>query len=261
MTVTIVTAYYKIKSKASPETYKEWFQNFFKLNIKVVCFTDEESLQYLNPPHNWHVVVQPVDEWKIQSHRSWFEQCKQYDFEKYHTVDLYMLWCNKPYFVQQAIKLNPFNSDIFAWVDIGSVRNSHTLACASNFPNKLPSLLEGNKCMFVSIEPHNFNLDKDKTFLTCFDLSLEQYYHRKSVVNWIQGTFFAVSKTSFTNFLSDYELCLNDHIEGKRFCGKDQIIFSTMAAKHPSYLKILNAVDVKDCPIQDKWFAFYSLCS
>ena len=49
--VTVVTAYYRIKSKHSAQTYDEWIRNLL-LNVgdscKMVIFTSPELLTYLN---------------------------------------------------------------------------------------------------------------------------------------------------------------------------------------------------------------------
>ena len=58
--------------------------------------------------------------------RSFWERQLAIDPERelHRSYELFHIWLNKPFFVSKAVELNPFNSTMFAWSDIGCYRNT-----------------------------------------------------------------------------------------------------------------------------------------
>ena len=56
-----------------------------------------------------------------------------------HSMELYWIWNEKTNFLKRAIDLNPFDSDFFAWVDIGYFRTAEftDLTMLRHIPKKL----------------------------------------------------------------------------------------------------------------------------
>ena len=256
--VTVVTAFYLMKSKFPPSKYKEWFDRFYRLNMNVVCFTDDNTYQYLNPPSNWHIIKQPIEQWKIYQHVEYFRDCELNDWEQNHSKELYMIWNNKPYFIKQVVEENPYQSDYFVWADIGCVRNDHTLNCAIGFPNNIPNMITQDQVMFSRISNSVLELNSNGTICKAHDIPLYQYKYKHESFNCIQGGFFACGKNSITDFVREFEIVLKDFIEQKYFGGKDQHLFNTMVAKRLPFLKVLNA---DWHPVGDLWFSFLFSCA
>jgi len=258
---TVVTAFYIIKSKFPSQQYKQWFEYFFQLDSKVICFTDEATLSFLQPPKSWHIILQPISSWKIYKHLDYFTRCEQHDWEHGHSKELYMLWCNKIYFVEEAIERNPFNSTYFAWTDIGCIRNPLVLQYAQGYPNKIPTLIEPNQVLFSLVEPHELKLSDNKKICFQHDIPLEKYKHYRHSFNAIQGGFFACSVESIREFVDKFESTLQDFITLDRFAGKDQHIFNTLVAKQQESSSFFQLLQPNSQPVDNNWFSFLYWCA
>ena len=141
--ITIVTAYYQIKSKFSNETYLSWMSNFLKIPCNLVIFTDDNSYETIfnmrkgnNLEHKTHIIVKKLEEWYNYKFLDYYRYCHTIDIENNsHTPELYMLWNEKSYFVKEIIEKNPFNSEWFFWTDIGCVRDIKMLNKIYTYPN------------------------------------------------------------------------------------------------------------------------------
>jgi len=131
MSVTVVTCYYKIKSKHSHDDYDRWITNFLSnISCNLVIFTSRDLIEYIKEKRLRFLdktVIIPIeyeelpvyklykDLWEVQ-----YKMDKQQDTGR--TKECYVLWNSKIYFLRQAIEINPFSSDKFIWSDIGCLR-------------------------------------------------------------------------------------------------------------------------------------------
>lgn len=129
-TTTIVTAYYRIESKFSHDTYVEWMRHFFSsLCACIIVYTDVPEV--LAPFSGVRVTVVHLpslahflDELHTSDVSFWEAQLARDKERSVHkSYRLYWVWLSKVFFVNQAVKWNPFGSDFFAWLDIGVIRN------------------------------------------------------------------------------------------------------------------------------------------
>ena len=149
MDCTIVTCFYEVKnSKHSIEKYKEWIDNFlFTNNSPIVIFCEEKYSEYLrntrcNKPV--FIIVKPFNQLYCNKwHEYWLKDLER-DNEKYHTEEMYIIWHEKTKFVEEAIKLNPFNTYYFSWCVIGYFRESFLLEKYKNFP-VIPEFFDMNR--------------------------------------------------------------------------------------------------------------------
>ena len=127
---TIVTAYYRIKSKHSDESYTEWYRNFFQsVTANVVCFCPLELVKEFKSiaRPNHQIIGRDFYSWEMMSEKRmevWRDLNKN-DPEVLlgynHTPELYAIWATKQEFVREAMKL--VYSDIYVWCDIGCFRD------------------------------------------------------------------------------------------------------------------------------------------
>jgi Bacterial protein of unknown function (HtrL_YibB) len=130
--VTIVTAYYNISSKRAPEDYLQWIQYFTRLSDNMIIFTSPELVTLLydfrKSRNNTHIVSLSKSNLSVLHEFGgmdfWSHQHRLDHERMIHSPDLYIVWNSKSNFLKQAIMLNPFHSNFFAWVDIGYLRNS-----------------------------------------------------------------------------------------------------------------------------------------
>eukprot|EP00928_Gymnodinium_smaydae_P022535 TRINITY_DN18894_c1_g3_i1.p1 TRINITY_DN18894_c1_g3~~TRINITY_DN18894_c1_g3_i1.p1 ORF type:complete len:373 (-),score=27.26 TRINITY_DN18894_c1_g3_i1:287-1405(-) len=138
---TIVTAYFRVKSKASPETYNNWMKNSLSIQDPMVIFTSEdmvENIRALRADHaNKTVIVEmslddvPFAKLRgrnkdMNSSEFWQDQLmKDPEMKLHKSYKLFWIWLSKSWWVLQTIEqFNFFQSKFFVWSDIGCFRNA-----------------------------------------------------------------------------------------------------------------------------------------
>ena len=133
--VTIVSAFYPFeKSKHTIQEYIQWMYNFFTcVDTPIVLFTDNPFCQMVSQMRKEaglegkiHIIQKPFDEVKVSSPEwieIWNKQLEIDSLAHLHGHELFRVWANKPFFVEEAIALNPFNSEKFVWCDAGCWRD------------------------------------------------------------------------------------------------------------------------------------------
>jgi Bacterial protein of unknown function (HtrL_YibB) len=132
-TSTVVTAYFTLKSKFDKEDYIEWMNNMLSLQDAMIIFTSHEmidTIQSLRSHATNRTVIIPLDLKQLEIVQKYdtkfWEHQLDIDREKriHRTHKVFWIWLSKSYFVSQAIQLNPYQSEIFMWSDIGCYRES-----------------------------------------------------------------------------------------------------------------------------------------
>ena len=109
--LTIVTAYYKIKSKHSFPEYLRRLKNFVKLNHSIVFFASKTFIKIIKRmrPRNLHyktifIEMEMEDFYSYKNFRKEFNESFYIDIENsYHTFPLYLVWAEKCSFLKKAI--------------------------------------------------------------------------------------------------------------------------------------------------------------
>jgi hypothetical protein len=130
---TIVTCYYKIKSKHSPEKYDQWIANFLStVQTNTVLFTSHDLQNTLYDKCSEilktciKIIPLSLDDLPLaQKYRTLWDRQYEIDRQKQNgrTKECYILWNSKLWFLMQAIQENPFQSNKFVWTDIGCLRD------------------------------------------------------------------------------------------------------------------------------------------
>jgi hypothetical protein len=241
-TITIVSCYFKIKSKQPHEQYYAWMKQFLMIKCNMVIYVDIESRNMIYDIRKSYglenftvLLVTTIEKFHIYKYVEYFKYCNLIDPEKYHTPELYMLWHEKTFMCNRSIEFNHFNSEWFFWCDIGCFRDEKFDTRLSKFPN---------------IEIIN---KLDKTKMTIFEINcLNQ--HEKEIYNQlpvcfkslrardcIQGTFFGGHKNSFKLWTENYIKVLENFIENKYNGGKDQSIMTSIAILYPEIVNVIKA--------------------
>lgn len=252
--VTVVTAYYRIKSKHNPQTYDEWIKNLL-VNVgnscKMVIFTSPELLTYLNSickknkkGAEFTVISIPMKEFKIVQEYPPDVWSHQYSLDPQkacgRTVECYLIWNSKLWFIKQAMERNIYRSDKYVWIDIGSFRNNNPNICASvleNFPSY--DRISNDKIDITLIRPY-------------FPHEMNQLIFFNSV--HLGGMFGGGIRAIHQLYELFYE-SLHLYLSKKHFAGCDQQILSTCYMRNP---KLFNLV-IKKNPYDswDVWFYLY----
>jgi hypothetical protein len=145
---TIVTAYFRLKSKYSKDKYDEWMTNILSLQDPMVIFTQPDMVATISKfrnevgPRGSTVIIEcqlhdlPIAYMNHGKHFSreskngnhtnltYWQYQLEIDPEKrrHQSYELFWIWLSKAWFVQQAIDQNYFSSQFFMWSDIGCFR-------------------------------------------------------------------------------------------------------------------------------------------
>jgi len=244
---TIVTAFYPIRSKFPKDVYIQWAHNFLQLSCPVVLFTtaDMEPLfRQMRSNRPIHIVILPFENiymWKMYK-QEWIAH-HMIDPEKdIHTPELYAVWAQKPIFVEQAIRLNLFNTEFFYWCDIGAFRVPIQDVVRRTFPT---CAFSPNKVLFTSVEDLNpacelYNLDGRKHTLV--------------------GGLWGGEVSACLRWRYAYEAMLIRYFAMGLFAGKDQTVMLTTYLDNTSLGEILRP-KLRKQPGYDDWFFAQRLLS
>lgn len=248
--VTLVTCYYKIDSKFSHDKYLEWINNFFKLNhVKVVIYVDNDSYQILKtfakPGIEFRIL--DISEFEMSKYNHWTQDLTKDNELKngiQHSTSLYKIWNEKAYFLSRTADDNPFNTQYFLWIDIGSFRDASRLQEINLYHFPTAEQFIPNKVTMFQIAPFT---QKEKD-------NLDQYDNRFALTCRIGGLF-GGNKEAISHFKTKHTELLKQFIKSGAFTGKDQAIYSYICLKYPELVNVINAHQVY--PKYDPWFCFH----
>lgn len=130
---TLVTAYYNVPSKSKHEAYMSWIRNFMQLEDFMVIFTSADLVDELKQRRahaldrtTFHVMDLHETPFATQYSKEFWQSQLEMDPEKdiHRSYEVFWIWLSKTWFVQEAIRTNPYGHQIFAWVDIGAFRTT-----------------------------------------------------------------------------------------------------------------------------------------
>jgi hypothetical protein len=169
--LTAVSGYWPVKNKHDTK-YLNWFQNTLKINCPYVFFGTTESIDLVKQYRG--------------SLPTYYIECKIEEFYTYKykdriltnngdcpSVELNMIWNEKIFFIEKAARLNPFNSEFFAWFDAGICSYREKSPPLVPFPDTAKlEMLPKDKFIFTSSDRPHFEPHR-----------LSGYYH------YISGTY------------------------------------------------------------------------
>src|SRR3989338_3518467 len=125
--ITVVTCFFQIRSKYSTAEYFKWIENFLKIPMKLVIYTDVNSVEFIKKVSNQNttrIILLNISEFYMFKYMDYFKYCHSIDPETEigHTPELYLIWAEKSWFIKRAVESNYFNTDWFFWCDIGCFR-------------------------------------------------------------------------------------------------------------------------------------------
>lgn len=238
--LTIVTAYYKIKSKHSFPEYLRRLKNFVKLNHSIVFFASKTFINIIKEmrPTNLQnktifIEIEMKDFYSYRKYGKEFNESFYIDKEnRYHTVPLYLVWAEKCFFLKKAIINNYFNSKCFYWIDAGYLVNSNLMDKYINWPST-KKCFENSKVLINSIR--NVPNSERKEILN-FNLAAHKYFQRRTNV---AGNIFGGQPENLLKFIDYYYETIKLFINHKIFIGKDQNLFAFVVFSHPEIINLV----------------------
>ena len=156
--ITLVSTLFKTDTnRHNFEDYYIWIEKLFKINKPIIFFTQSDILEKIKEKRP--KIYENKTIW-IERNFSDLYSYKNYLFkfnETYiidkaknrHTVELYVVWCEKVNFMKEAIENNYFKSKYFFWVDAGFFRDDITV---DSFINNWPSIEKLEKDPRVTLD-------------------------------------------------------------------------------------------------------------
>tara|TARA_B100000424_G_C22940964_1_gene500722 strand:- start:262 stop:1056 length:795 start_codon:yes stop_codon:yes gene_type:complete len=259
MNITLVTCWYKVKSKFNETTYKQWMSNFLNnaTNFNLVIYTNKESYSLLacyKDNKNLTIVFKEFEDFLTFKH-DWAKNHERNDLlngKKNHNIDwrLNMLWNEKINFVNDVIKNKIYETEWYGWCDIGYFRSGGF--DVSKWPNrKKLEILNKDKIYYArvgnSMSINNLVkliLNKNKYGLPEKEIPADQVS--------IAGGFFILHKSKIEWWADIYYNTLDLYFKHKYLVKDDQIIIINSIVDN---LKNFEIVVERDKGV-DPWFVF-----
>ena len=239
---TVVTAYYKIPSKHSPERYSEWMANMLSLQDPMIIFTEPNLVDVLSQ-FRYHaknrtaIVPVSLDDLPIASAFGttfWEDQLgRDPEKDKHRSFKLFWIWLSKTWFVSEAIKLDLFRSEVFVWSDIGCFRNTNYYNGKTMVmhPERIPRD-EVVQMAFRKPIPPNTSLFDDK------------FSHRSNFYH--SGTHFAGYKDTVQSFHEHFVETIDEFVANDMFLGDDQTVLQSTCLRYQSLCAYVHRSSVND---------------
>ena len=240
--LTLVSAYYQMKSKHPHKEYLYWLRNLLLLNKSLVFFTNKKFmpiLKRLRPNKLFYktifVELEMKDFYAYKHFKSEFNKSFYIDPENsYHSIPLYMIWAEKNMFLKKAILNNTFHSKCFYWIDAGYFRENKV--SMKKYKNNWPSTkkcFEDKRLLMGQVKNFTY-LEKKK--IVNFDIpALKQLQSNINVI----GGFFGGQVENIIKFGNYYYKAINEYSKKNLFIGKDQNIYTFVAFSHPEIVKLV----------------------
>lgn len=247
--VTLITCYYRFKSKHSDAQYEEWIQNFMAHFSKtpdycsLVVFTSASTAPFLEtllpPEKRTCLVIREFTDLRFYQHYfSILEEQAAMDPQKHiRTKECYVVWNSKLDFVKEIIDTNPFQADRFVWSDIGNIRHPHRhVGWCPTFQNIDPERID-----LVLIQPFSEEEEGQHFFFNTVHFS---------------GSIMGGSADAFSALHTIYyETILEDYLQEDRFIGCDQQLLASAYMKCPGLFHVLRPPLTSSAPTSvDPWF-------
>ena len=137
MNGTVVTAYFEIPSKHPSTYYTQWMEHMLAIDDPLVVFTTSDWVGRImsfrsHATSRTTIIEVRLDDVPIATKYNksvWDQQFKLDPIGKYRKgYRLYWIWLSKTHFLNEAIRLNPYGSSHFMWMDIGCFRGGNIFA-------------------------------------------------------------------------------------------------------------------------------------
>ena len=252
-TVTVVTAYYCVKSKHSPKQYQVWINNLLLnvgSNCKMVIFTSPNLVEYMNNVCQknvlgalFTVIGMKMADFKLLKRyplKVWIRQHAM-DPQKScgRTIECYLIWNSKLIFLKEAMERNIYGSDKYVWIDIGSCRTTDP---------------ESNK-MLVEHFPRYENIsNNDKVDIVLVNPYAKEEMNQVIFRNAVHlGGMFGGNTRAINRLYGQFYKALDVYICGGCFAGCDQQILSTCYVHNQEMFNLI----IPDSKKGDVWFYLY----
>ncbi|XP_055345344.1 uncharacterized protein LOC129593164 [Paramacrobiotus metropolitanus] len=242
--VTVVTAYFRIPSKHTPQEYFRWMENFLRhVDCHLYIFTEPAllpNLTSLRQPYlsRTRFITLPFNDLSTAPLLPQLEALTRKYPEKNVTAQLMAIWHAKWRFIISAINENVFTSEYFIWCDIGSFRQPRHLPQLKHFPDaeRTKSVLRDRHQVYLLLtEPFpasvTFRRDSQLAEDTALRAAVSQLH--------IGGTLAAGHRDAWRMWERAYYPLLEQLLAAGIHAGQDQVVMNAIALKYPQLVHLI----------------------
>jgi hypothetical protein len=244
MSSTTVTCYYRIKSKHPVDHYDQWINHFLpNVQCNLIIFTSPDLKDYIQEKRKHllektHIICIELQDLEIaERYKEYWPRQYELDPGKSHgrTIECYILWNSKLWFVKQAIDLNPFQSDKFVWTDIGCLRDETIIHKTTKYP--IYEKISLGKIDIVLLQEFQ---DHTQTFF------LDEIH--------FAGAMFGSDSETMLQFYYLFYAKLDTFIREDKFIGCDQQTISSVYNENRELFNVVRPINEPKTIWIDKWF-------
>ncbi len=270
--LTIITCWYVVKSKFTVEKYVSWIHNFLSIvnnnNVNVVLYTDLNSFALISSlvrGKNVKIVFKNFENFYTYKFKDdWIKNHNKGNLllHKETSWMLNMLWNEKIFFIQDALKMGYFDTTLYAWCDIGYFRNGfddlNTKFLKGRWPNNYKLTKEPFSIPYI----HYGCIQKDNSVFVSLQSKIKSFYKEKKEgdpnpdynVNCFAGGFFLIHRQLIVYYAKIYADKLQFYFSNNYFIKDDQIIITDIIFNNPNLFYIHNELTK-----YNNWFMFQRL--
>jgi hypothetical protein len=230
-TMTVVSMYYQLKGKErrSPSKYLEYARLFLlQLPCPLIIYTDDDSIikyciENRKEGYNLLCINYKFNDTKYYKYIDVITSLQKsyvlHNGNKEHeTPEYIVLNCNKFFFIEESIKLNPFNTEYFMWIDFGI----NHVADINNI-YELEARPKSEKIIQLCINP-----------LLCKEIEEAGGYKKlfRNIYHHLAGGCFSGNKGIMLDYCKKYNETLDEIIE-HQFWQIDEALMTIISTKYP----------------------------
>ena len=242
---TIVTAYFQIRSKHSSDSYDTWIRNMLSLQDPMVIFCSPALISKIRTLRQHHaadrtvIIPMEIEDVPLAVHynQSFWEHQFHIDQEaKIHQgYQVFWIWLSKTWWVNEAIRHNFFNSEVFVWSDMGCFRNS---AYAGKTMVVHPEIIPRHSMLFMAHHPPN--PPPQRIWNNKYTPATKPFF-------FTSGSIFAGYADTFQNFHQEFtHTTIPEFLKRDMFLGEDQLVIQSTCLLHPTLCAYIPSKQVPD---------------
>jgi len=253
--VTVVSAFYIMKSAHTLDEYKRWMKPFLEnVPCHLIFYTEEQLVPFIRECRRAYeditdVIVIPKHEWVANKRfpKTVWEDLLKLDTNTNASSDLYKFYYEKKEFIKRTIKSNPFGHTDYLWMNAGICKSPEILSMIkAKFP--FSSRIPIDKVMLYNSTPFDYSDEKIRIYGS--DVILGARNRSRICSNII-----AASATRWLEFCDIYDSTIGKFIRAKLFWGMDQAILSCLVMENKINISLIEYKNI----VPDAWKSQYAL--
>lgn len=209
--LTIVSGFWKINNKYR-DNYLFWLEKTLSINNPYVFFGTKDTIEIarnIRKDLPTHYIELDITEFETYKYKEYIVT----DHVHCPSQELALVWLNKLFLIKRAIDINPFNTELFAWVDAGIYFYRDVHPPLKSFDSEKINNLPRDRIIFSSSE---------------YPVFIPQLVKDNHIYHYVSGNFI-ISKYLIFHVCLIYDNILKEKLPLKQICySNDQVLYTIM---------------------------------